>query len=309
MLPAPTTSTVHIHSGDSAAQTAATVIAGRHLSYSDLLMVGPIPPLDPSPRQENFLAKRAEVLHEELSVEGYSLAGIQRKLTGELQAIIEALPTADAVFLWYDHCLFDQLLLHFMLSAPLRHYHSPVYLVPCPPDALGFGELPAADLADCLQLATLLPPEAHAESVTTIWPAFTSDQLADIVRLSQSTFAAFPDTPSAAQRLLDELPTPHTGLSQLEAAILSAVLDGKSQFIPLFKAVSATERYPFYGDTYIRKRLDVLAGGPSPLLRLNSNGSITATLQGMRTLWGWGNWRTLNPYRRYVANLPADVPQ
>ena len=297
----PTRTTVHIHSGDSAAQTAATRLAGNHLSYSDLLMVGPIPSLADT-GLEQFLERRSEVLHEELSVEGYSQQGIYCKITGELQAIRDALKLADAVFLWYDHCLFDQQLLHFMLTACLQAYTIPMYLVPCPMDCLGFGELTAEELSRCQQQARLLAQTAVAESVSTIWPAFTSSDKEELIRLSQMTCESFPDTPAAAQRLLDELPKSHNGLNTLEFNILGAVLDGRSQFVDIFKAVSAKERYPFFGDTYVRKRIEVLSGGACPLLRIHANGCITATLEGARTLWGWGHWR----HPRYVANLRVD---
>lgn len=297
---------IHIHSGDSAARTAQTAVAGKHLAFSDLLMVGPIPPIKGLSWLDDFVQMRSKVLYEELSVERYSLKGIQDKLHGELQTINEALMNADAVYLWFDHCLFDQMLLHFMITAFLQSLPCPVFQVPCPKATLGFGELSADKMINCMNEAKQLPNNALNESATTIWPAFTSTLLSDIVKLSQMRFADFPDTPAAAQRLLEELPMEHNGLNRLEFAILSTVLDGHSQFIDIFREVSAREQYPFYGDTYVRKRIDVLASGPSPLLRILPNGSIIATLQGARSLWGWGNWRQLNPGRRYIANICID---
>ena len=134
----------------------------------------------------------------------------------------------------------------------------------------------------------------------------------------------FPYVPVAAQRLLEQLPCVRTGLNRLEYEILSGVLDGLSQPVALFKHVSAQEAIPYFGDTMLWYELNALCDGPTPLLQLRgptprlpvavpaagepapppiSAYTILGTLQGMRSLWGWGDWRALRPVKRHVANV------
>ncbi|NMA46538.1 MAG: hypothetical protein GX945_08255 [Lentisphaerae bacterium] len=323
-----TTASLHIHSGDAAAGLARGVIAGTHLSWHDLLMNGPLPSGDDD---DAWYETRAGALAPFAG--GADKAG--RFLRQRDQDLTAAIAAASEITLWFDACLYDQLLLCALLARnqALRSALSRTYLLcldsaPGRPRLLGFGELSAAELPPLLARRVPLTA-AHLAAADDAWQAFTAPTPEPWLALAQGDNPLFPYVPAAAQRLLEQLPCVRTGLDRLEYEILSGVLDGFSQPVALFKHVSAQETMPYFGDSMLWHALNALCDGPTPLLQLRgptprlpvaapaageaapspiSSYTILGTLQGMRSLWGWGDWRVLRPVKRYVANVLLDGP-
>lgn len=289
---------LHLHSGDVAAEMLRGVVPGRHLVYADVLFEGPVP----REWTPDWGRVRAEALCREGLVP-FSREAVAGRLDEQARAIAEAAAEAERVFLWFDDCLYDQLLLQFVVACLLpERPGQTVALVPCPVGAAGFGELTVESCAAQWSRAMPLDEAARRRSRETLWPALTSNSPEDIQRLAREGDDAYPALGEACGRLLEQLPQSHHGLTLLESRVLAAVLDGVCEFQPLFRRVSAAEQHPFFGDEYLRLTLRRLAAGATPLVRVRGE-MVTATLQAMRTLWGWGHWRELNPVRRQVANL------
>jgi len=317
------TTSLHIHSGDAAADLARGVIAGTHMSWHDLLMNGPLPAGDAGDAWYDARAGALAPFAGNADRAGHFL----RRKDRELSAAVAA---ASEITLWFDACLYDQLLLCALLAhnQALRGALSRAYLlclgsVPGRPRLLGFGELTSAEMPPLLACRVPLTA-AHLAAVDDAWRAFTAPTPEPWLALARRDNPLFPYVPVAAQRLLEQLPCVRTGLNRLEYEILSGVLDGLSQPVALFKHVSAQEAIPYFGDTMLWHELNALCDGPTPLLQLRgptprlpvavpaagepapppiSAYTILGTLQGMRSLWGWGDWRALRPVKRHVANV------
>jgi hypothetical protein len=319
---------LHIHSGDAAADTARQLLAGQHLSWYDLLMYGPLPA---GHGDDSWYAARAEALQPFAG----SAAGAERQLRQKDEELSAAIADASEITLWFDACLYDQLLLCALLArcAPLRAAWSRAYLLcensaPGHPCLLGYGELTAAELPPLLTRRVRLTP-AHLTAADAAWRVFTAPTPEPWLALARSDMPLLPFVPAAAQRLLEQLPCVSSGLDRLERQILSSVLDGTSQPLALFEQVSAQEPMPYFGDSVLWHSLNGLCDGATPLLRLSGPAarlpvavpcagepahapltawSVLGTLQGMRSLWGWGDWRALQPVKRHVANVLLNGP-
>lgn len=323
-----TTTALHIHSGDEAANQARFAIPGMHLSWHDLMMRGPLPT---TTGDDAWYKTRAQAL----TPFAGSSDGAARHLRRQDDALAKAIADASDITLWFDACLYDQLLLCCLLARceALRAARSRSHLLclsesPGHPRLLGFGELTGAEMASLLPRRVTLT-DAHLAAATNAWRAFTATSPELWLTLARQPNPLLPYVPPAAQRLLEQLPCVRSGLDRLENEIVSAALDGFSAPVALFKQVSAHEPQPYFGDSLVWLTLNELCAGPTPLLHVRGPAAampvavskageppppspaawtILGTLQGMRTLWGWGDWRALQPTRRYVANVTLDGP-
>lgn len=288
---------LHIHSGDVAAELARDRVGGCHLVYADLLMEGPLPAFG-----DAWSVVRGQVLAEYVP---HSSEAIAKKLDGQLQAIVEAVQNADAVWLWFDDCMYDQLLMQFIVAHFLQGIECPVRRVCCPRSVAGFGELAGDAFASLKDASVEVSPAALSASRDVIWPAICSESPSGIEALAGAFNEDYPALQAAMKRLLEQLPMSHTGLNRLETNVIASVLDGTNRFVPLFERVSKQEETPFFGDDYLRAVVMRMASGDVPMVRVQGD-IVTGTLQSMRTLWGWGDWRELNSVIRHVCNIRLD---
>lgn len=293
-------SVLHVHSGDVAASMLTDVIPGRHLVYADVLWLGPVPLV----WDASWGRSRAEALCRDGLVEE-PREQVAERLQRQAQALVEAAQTSGKIVLWFDNCMYDQLLLQFVVGCLLPEpLTAEVWQVECPTHVGGFAELEAAYCAALLAQARRVDAETLRLSRLQIWPALMSETPEAIWRLAHSWTGdmRYPRLTAACWRLLEELPREHTGLSLLETRIVAAVLDGACELTGLYRRVSEQEEAPFFGEEYLRLALRRLASGEHPLLRIRGD-IVTATVQAMRTLWGWGHWRKLYPKRFFVGNI------
>ena len=101
---------LHIHNGDSSAGTAkAAQIPGEHVAWREALVCGPSPEMT---SEEDFFDLRARHLSEAYNIP-------LEKCLGELRAMHEVLATFsehDEVVLWFEHDLFCQVQLVYLLN-------------------------------------------------------------------------------------------------------------------------------------------------------------------------------------------------
>ena len=100
------------------------------------------------------------------------------------------------------------------------------------------------------------------------------------------------------------------GLSLTERRVLAAVADGASDAGPAFVRAQARETRPYLGDTTCFARMDRLADGPDPLLRLDPPGHPVArttgvhlTSAGARVLAGQADQVALNGIDRWIGGV------
>jgi redox-sensitive transcriptional activator SoxR len=268
------TSRLHVTNGESAGNTLRqTGLGGAVLSWQDVLHEGPVP----AGLRSKLLRERAAFL----SACGW---GNKRAILSSLERrdrqFLDALRARANVVLWFEHDLYDQLQLIDALALAHELGATPELIVV---DSY-LGEL-AAD-----ELASLWPSrqEASAAAVVTAaaaWEAFREPEPTELAELTKHGTPELPFLTPALERLLEELPAPHDGLSTTERRALQAVADGATTPIATFVAAPQREPVRFLGDAWFFRALTGLGplletteGKPLPAPPPLSDGNVFARL-------------------------------
>lgn len=250
---------LHVTNGDVAAEKIGALVAPEPvLPWRDTLYEGPVPgnlaPEALSAERARFLAARYRLDPER------TLASFQER-DGRLH---EALAGGQELTLWFEHDLHDQLqllqLLDLMAREPVpgervRLAQADAYLVELEPQALArLGAQAAPATRDQLELAR------------EVWAAFRAPSPEALARLNEADTSPLPWLRPALERLLEELPTDHPGLSATERYILEELDPGPLPAGELHARCQARERARFMGDWSFFAVLDELAAEPSPLV-------------------------------------------
>ena len=258
---------LHIHSGDWSAKAASALFGGTHLAWTDNLFEGPLPPTDWN--APAWYAARGEALADYLG--GKDRAAILLKKRYDI--IRDALAQTDEVTLWFDSCLYDMMLLcQFLYFARENLRQMSVQLV-CEElrsdgtRFAGYAELDEQELKNMFDRSRILT-EPMMQDAQESWQAFSASTPEAWQSLARKEHPLTPFLAPAAQRLLEQLPD-ERGLNRLEAEIMTALAAGCTQLTPLFKAVSAAEERPFFGDATVWQALNRLAADPRPPIALH----------------------------------------
>jgi len=247
-------SALHITNGDCAANTLRSFLTDPVLITCDVLHDGPAPALDGDAWHE----VRARWLTEarEAAFEGTraSLAAFDRTVTQPGRH--------DEIVLWFEHDLFDQLLLirtlDLLARAPVQYVASgssrtSVSLIcigefPGIERFIGLGQLDADQLASLHPKRKPVTTDQYALAVEA-WRAFRADDpralQALMLRLDDDTL---PFLRGAIHRLFEEYPSTTNGLSRSAHAILRALDSRPLDAGALFPTTQADEPRPFMGD-------------------------------------------------------------
>ena len=257
------TNRIHIHSGHAAAQTLAA--AGlppedRNEVWADVLHVGALDCRWTDPVRH---AVRAHVLagpeHAPAAVE---------KFICKQDEMLDAITPADAVVIWVDACMYDQLILAFILDRlasrhPLQQRAAPLELI-CETSAPGvvpfhgYGELQPAQVLSLLPLRRPIT-DAQIEAARLAWRTAASPDRSPVrLRAIARQVGALPFMPLALERLADEL-LDADGLSLTDRRILETLRgNGRMTKSQLFVGASKLEPIPFMGDSTFFDRVDRL---------------------------------------------------
>jgi len=288
-------SALHITNGDCAADTLRSFLTDPVLITCDVLHEGPAPRVDGDPWYET----RARFL--EGPDEGYdtiraSLAAFDRAVVGNGQH--------DEVVLWFEHDLFDQLLLIRTLdlirgrNEPARRPSVSLICIgefPGVERFIGLGQLNAEQLASLRPTRTQVTENQFALA-SEAWQAFRAESpqalLALMVRLvtDAANRQELPFLHDAIHRLFEEYPSTTNGLSRTADAILRAIASGPLEAGAVFHATQAGEARPFIGDSTFFEIIVRLASARVPLVAiappfvpaslLDRDGSATGDLRG-----------------------------
>ena len=155
----------------------------------------------------------------------------------------------DEVVLWFEHDLFDQLLLIRHLDWFGRRNRGKTVLslicigaFPGVEPFHGLGQLSAEQLASLVGTRSDVTTD-QMTLARRAWSAFTSSDPGHIERLLDTDTSALPFLDGALRRHLQEFPAASNGLSRTEHQIL-AVLDSRGPLSPdrLFRATQQLER-------------------------------------------------------------------
>lgn len=212
-------------------------------------------------------------------------------------AAVASWDTRDETVLWFEHDLYDQLLLIRLLSLLPSDAGRKVSLVNT---GIYLGMVPPSAFPGLFAWRRPLTAEQIALG-TRAWHAYGEDTPLPLLEVLDGDTSALPFLDGALRRLFDEYPDAH-GLSRTERQILYQ-LDGRTMPWPsLFKACNAMEERMFMGDSTFRGVLHGLASGPSPLI-LEADDQVTLTHAGRDVLAGRADRIALNGIDRWLGGV------
>jgi hypothetical protein len=265
--PRPST-TLHLRCGDDLRERLPHAgIAGEYLCFADPVCQGPA-------RDDGdlagWLARRARFV---AAHAGADEAEVRRRLEREYAALRGGdgdgggggLGRHDAVWLWFEHDLWDQAALIRVLSllAGQRALEGKLWLVPAD-GVRAFPELADAELA-ALRPAPLSPQQVRDGAEA--WAAFAAPDPRALDALSRRRRPlSLPFLAAALRRHLRDLPWTTDGLAETERRALRAVAGGARDETAVLRAFRAADPVFHPTDLILRDVLRRLRAGPEPLL-------------------------------------------
>ncbi|MCC7203777.1 MAG: DUF1835 domain-containing protein [Phycisphaeraceae bacterium] len=240
----------------------------------------------------------------------------------------------DELVLWFEHDLYDQLILIRHLSRLAQRGAQGVTLslicigeYPGMPDFHGLGELLPDQLASLLDTRQPIT-NAMLDLGRRAWDAFTSPDPGKIEEVIQGDTSELPFLAPALLRHLQQFPSTRNGLGRTEQQILDALADGPRTGVKLFRHDTAAEQAVFMGDATFWVYVKRLAQGPQPLVTIDrpvampapdahdgfdaamARARITLTDIGRRVLAGEVDALSLRPLNRWLGgvHLSPDEP-
>lgn len=251
---------LHIHSGDSAAQSLRnSSVPGDCFAWREIYIEGPAPG---GLSDREFSIERAKYLETHGLDPTDILAGRDRKA----QTLAEA-GKYEEVILWFDSCMYDQtMMIKVIDQASHQNWGDTRFSLICVDQ--GLGAIPSEELASLMEIRHEITPE-EITLAQNAWKAFTSANPADIEKLLKGNTSALPFLAAALYRHLEQYPSMRNGLNRTERQILQAVANGASKLGPIFAAATGdVEERPFMGDTSCWGIIQNLAESKVPVLKV-----------------------------------------
>jgi len=299
---------LHISNGD-ATDVLGTGLARHVIYWRDILHEGPVPEAAPAELRQiraGYLA----------SYEGVERTEAMRQLTERDQAV-EANRDGEYV-LWFEADLYDQLQIAEILArlAGLGVPADRITLIcigehPGIARFGGLGELTAEQLRELphTNACARLTPAALGLA-TRAWAALRAPTPEDLCAIAAARLGELRFLGEAFDRLSREYPATRDGLSLTERRVLAAVADGAPDAGTAFARAGARETRPFLGDTTCFGRMDRMAEGLYPLLRVDRPGrpverttGVRLTATGARVLAGDADQIALNGIDRWIGGV------
>lgn len=257
---------LHVMNGDASADRLRQArTEGKILVYSELLHEGPVP--DGLEGEEwrrvraRHFAARGWCGYEEFLVR-------QRQLDKKLESFLDF----DEVILWFEHDLYDQLLLIRHLDWFGRRDRKGTRLslicidrFPGHEPFHGLGQLSPKEHASLLGQRQPVG-SSQIDLASKAWQAFRSPDPVLLEQLAADGTPGLPFLEPALRRHLQEFPSVGQGLSRNQSQILKALQQGASTPLQLFRRCSEMEESPYLGDTTFFSYLGDLACATHPAL-------------------------------------------
>lgn len=287
-------------------------VSGRVVACADPLHDGPcLPGLN----RAEWRDTRARFL---ANAHGAAIDEIRRDFEARDAAIDEAC-RAEEVVLWFEHDLFDQLNLLWLLDALAGAGAVPdrVRLIVIGEHAdvtpfHGLGQLSPAQLLALFPGRDLLTTDALDEA-RAAWADVCAPDPRALAMRAAGTSAGWPWLPGALRRLVDELPSVAGGVSRTERQGLEALASGARTLGQAFAASAAREERVFLGDESFYVAMRRLHDASTPLITAaraldgppDTLWSIEVTLTdaGRRVLAGLEDHARLNGLDRWVGGV------
>ncbi|HYJ86065.1 MAG TPA: hypothetical protein VEW46_08430 [Pyrinomonadaceae bacterium] len=263
---------LHIHNGDSSADTAKrTSLPGEHFAFREALIEGPAPSgLSPS----EWRKIRAHHLAESYNIQ----SECERELLDQ-EAKLATFPEHDEVVLWFEHDLFCQVHLTYLLNwfGQQQLGQTKLSLIcvgefPGKPNFRGLGELNSDELASLFPKRQQVTAE-QLKIGATAWQAYSSSNPQDIEKILVSDTQPLPFLQAALAAHLRRFPSTLNGLGAVETRALEVIQSGSQTFGDLFQSFGASEPVYGLGDSQFWSTLRRMTEARQPLLAVNNGNS------------------------------------
>ncbi len=304
---------LHVRCGDDILpKLKAAGLPGELMRWADPLCQGPTPRgLTPSAWRRT--RARFAVGHYGVTLkEAYAFLDDQNKK-------LEQYRTHEEIVLWFEHDLFDQVILVYLLDwwsrRPRARQKISLICVgkfPGKKRFTGLGTLESKELAGLFpgrQVVTL----EQFKLARRAWEAWTHPTPLALQALGRADTAALPFLKKAIRRHMEQFPSKKNGLSLSEQWALEAVVEGANEPQAIFEAVQAREERLWCGDAMFWWYLDELIDGREPLLRVlrggwKHNGRVPSvkfrlTERGVRVMREEEDWLERNPIDRWLGGV------
>lgn len=293
-------------------------IRGDILVWREVYPVGPVFVDMGEPHQRST---RAEYLERAM---GIPAAEYETNCKSQEQ-VLQNFHKYDEVVLWFEHDLFDQLMLSYLL-----HWFSKQPLGRTKLNLLCIGVYPGIDLFRGLgqlttnQLETLSGTwkkieRKELETGSKIWEAYASEDIERHVEILQEDTSALPFAHAALELHLSRLPSAKNGLGIVEQTTLELVRHGVNTPRELFKEIGNRLNVLGMGDLEFWYRLRGMSEGPNALLEIRGphtfpdyrkkttpsfeNGIVALTEAGVDVAAGLKDWVKVKGMNEWYGGL------
>lgn len=263
---------LHIHNGDASANIAkASLLPGEHFAWRESLVTGPT---QTQVSGDEWRSLRARHLSEAYSVD---LQECERRLLDQ-EKKLSSFEEHDEVVLWFEHDLFCQINLLYLLNwfGQQDTGNTKLSLIcigefPGKENFRGLGELNAE------QMASLFPARQQVTSAQLklaerAWAAYCSADPTDVENVVKSDTSLLPFLRQALKAHLRRFPSTKNGLGSIENRGLELIRGGRIIWIDLFQRFGEVEPDYGLGDAQFWLALQRMSRGRQPLLRI-ANGN------------------------------------
>ncbi len=301
---------LHITNGDSAANgLRQSGIAGDIAVQADVLHEGPCP-------GDVSMAEWREVRARHLAEQGYTTYDEALERLVHWDGSLDAARAHDEVVLWFEHDLFDQLILLRLLAWFSANGAGSARLsLICVNSYPGIVRFSGLGQLSGPQLAPLFPgrvpvTEAHVRLGHEVWRRYCAPDPTGIAALLGADTRLLPFLNAAIRRVLEEYPSMLNGLSRSEHQALAAFAAGAPDLAAAFRSTQEMEHDIFMGDSSFFRLVQGMADAPLPLVRLEPAGAhaharrlASMTALGREVLAGRADHARVNGIDRWVGGV------
>ncbi len=312
---------IHIRCGDDMRPAfEASGLPGEYVVCADPLCDGP------TPANTEGAAWRGVRAGFACEAYGVTLDKAERFPT-EQEAGLARAETADEVVLWFEHDIFDQIILISLLERFARQRPRIARLTLICIDSypgierfFGFAQLAPEALSD-LFAKRVEVTDGQFEIASRAWAAYRGADPSAIETMLTEDTTALPFLANAFLRHLEDFPSLRDGLARTERQALLAVIDGPQTAEQVFGANQAMEEARWCGDTMYWGWLRRLAGGRLPALSIAgpemwhldkdraSKTTVGLTRAGSAIMKGGADWVKLGGIDRWLGGVHLQGPQ
>ncbi len=269
---------LHILDGASSADTLSkTDVPGEIFAWREALISGPTPA---GLNEDEWIAIRSEYLSQHYRVDSERC----KSDLEEQSQTLASYPEHDEVVLWFEHDLFCQTNLLYLLNwFSHQQLGSTKLSLICIGEFAGIDDFRGLGQLNANQLASLF---AHRHEITTrelelgheAWDAYCSPDPSSLLQLLKKDLSALPFLKRALESHLARFPSTGNGLGQIENAGLRLIADGYERFGDLFRRFTSEQRVYGLGDFQLWLDLRALSEARKPLLHVTNGAAASAGL-------------------------------